>query len=138
MFDLVADVEKYPSFIPHCAALRVLSSSEGEARGALTAEMVVAYLGFREKFRCRVELERAARRIRVEYLDGPFRRLHNEWRFTDISGGSEIDFTIEFEFKNILLQAAASAVFERVFLRMSEAFIERAHVVYGGGALRPT
>ncbi len=129
MFALVADVEKYPEFLPWCTALRIVEKDH--AGGTLTADMVVAYKVFRERFRSRVHLDRDERRIEAAYIDGPFRNLENRWRFTDKpDGGSVIDFEIAFEFKNILLQATAQAVFDKVFSRMSEAFVKRAEEVY--------
>ncbi len=128
MFQLVADVEKYPEFLPWCAALRVIERGET----TLTADMVVAYSVFRERFRTRVVLDRVQKRIDVAYVNGPFRNLENRWRFTDKpESGSVIDFEIDFEFKNFLLQATAQAVFDKAFARMSEAFVKRAEDVYG-------
>ncbi len=132
MFDLVADIEKYPEFIPYCVALRVLDESVADGQGSITAEMIVAYRAFRERFKSRVALDRARMTIRADYVEGPFRKLHNIWRFTDVEDGSEIDFTIEFEFRSFLMQGLAAAVFEKVFARMSDAFVKRAHEVYGG------
>ena len=136
MFDLVADVDQYPDFLPWCAALRVVEREAGEdGRGTVVADMVVAYRMFRERFRSRVALDRPARAIDVAYVSGPFRELGNRWRFRDLpEGGSVVDFEIDFELKNFFLQATAQAVFDAVFSRMSGAFIERAHVVYGGDA----
>jgi len=134
MFDLVADVEKYPAFIPWCIALRVLETGVADGQGTLTADMIVAYKVFREKFRSRVILDRENKTIDASYLDGPFRSLENHWRFTgQPEGGSVIDFEIDFEFKNFLLQATAQAVFDKAFARMSEAFVKRADEVYGTG-----
>ena len=128
MYDLVADVERYPQFLPWCAALRVIERREN----ALTADMVVAYKVFRERFRSTVTLDPDALRIEAAYVDGPFRNLENRWRFTDKpEGGSVIDFEIAFEFKNFLLQATAQAVFDKAFARMSDAFVKRAEDVYG-------
>jgi coenzyme Q-binding protein COQ10 len=130
MFDLVADVERYPEFLPWCAVLRVVERDE--AKGTLVADMVVAYHVFRERFRSRVKLDPANRGIEAAYLNGPFRNLENRWRFTDKpEGGSVIDFEITFEFKNFLLQATAQAVFDRAFAKMSDAFVKRAEEVYG-------
>jgi coenzyme Q-binding protein COQ10 len=134
MFDLVADVERYPEFIPHCLALRVVSREVVDGTGRMEADMVVAYRAFRERFRSRVDLDRTRLSIDVDYVEGPFRRLANHWRFRDAPGGSEVDFVIDFEFRNIILQATAAAVFERAFARMSEAFVARAAVVYGARA----
>ena len=131
MFDLVADIEKYPDFIPYCVALRTLGDDVEDGRGTLTAEMIVAYKAFRERFKTRVALDRENKRIEVDYLEGPFRKLHNLWRFTDMDEGSEVDFTIDFQFRSFFLQAAAASVFERAFEKMSDAFVTRAHEVYG-------
>ena len=134
MFDLVADVDRYPEFLPWCVALRVVERRVNEdGRGTILADMVAAYKMFRERFRSRVALDRAAGTIDVEYISGPFRSLHNRWRFIDRpGGGSVIDFEIDFEFRNFLLQATAQAVFDKVFGRMSSAFVARADDVYGG------
>ena len=138
MYDLVADVEKYPQFIPYCVGLRVVSAELNEMGGALTADMLVAYKVFREKFRSRVELDRPQLKIDVEYIDGPFHHLTNHWAFIDLPSddqtgepaGCEIDFEIDFEFRNFMMQAAAGAVFERAFEKMSDAFVARAYDVY--------
>ncbi len=130
MFALVADVERYPEFLPWCVGLRIIE--ENQKAGTLTADMIVAYKVFRERFRSRVRLDPENRRIEAAYVDGPFRNLENRWRFTDKpEGGSVIDFEIAFEFKNFLLQATAQAVFDKAFSRMSEAFVKRADEVYG-------
>ncbi len=137
MFDLVADVERYPEFLPHCVALRILSDNVANGSRTLTAEMVVAYGAFRERFKSHVRLDRGDMTIEAHYLDGPFRKLHNFWRFADTpSGGSEVDFTIDFEFRSFFLQAAAATVFERAFEKMSDAFVDRAYELHG--ARRPT
>lgn len=134
MFDLVADVDRYPEFLPWCVALRVVERSVGGGgHETITADMVVAYKMFRERFRSKVLLDRPSGQIDVEYISGPFRSLQNIWRFVDLpDGGSVIDFEIAFEFRNFLLQATAQAVFDKVFSRMSGAFVERADDVYGG------
>ncbi len=133
MFDLVADVERYPEFLPWCIALRMLNSDLSDAGGKLRAEMIVSYKVFRERFKSDVALDAAAKKIDVHYLDGPFQRLHNQWRFEDrADGGSTIHFFIEFEFRNIVLQSTARVVFEKAFARMSEAFVARADDLYGG------
>lgn len=128
MYALVADIERYPDFIPWCVALRVVERGET----TLLADMVVAYRVFRERFRSRVTLDPAAGRITAEYVDGPFRMLKNEWSFRDReSGGSIVDFLIDFEFRSLILQATAQTVFEKAFARMSDAFVARAKAVYG-------
>lgn len=135
MFNLVADVERYPEFLPWCVALRVVERELHEGSGKLLADMVVAYRVFREQFRSEVLLDAAGKRIDVYYVDGPFERLHNNWRFEDKADGSSfVHFHIEFEFRNLILQTAARAVFERAFAKMSDAFIKRAGEIYSGGA----
>ena len=132
MFNLVADIERYPEFLPWCVALRITEPGANPDKNVLTADMVVAYKVFRERFRSRVLLNRDDGRIDVDYLDGPFRSLHNRWQFTDLpEGGSQIDFEIAFEFSNFILQATARNVFDKAFARMSEAFVKRADEVYG-------
>lgn len=134
MFALVADVERYPDFIPWCVALRIIERGEGTQ----LADMVVAYKVFRERFRSRVTLDPLAGRITATYVDGPFRTLRNEWAFKDRpEGGSTIDFLIDFEFRNFILQATAQQVFDKAFSKMAEAFVKRAQAVYGARALQP-
>lgn len=132
MFDLVADIEKYPDFLPWCVALRIMRSDVTAGSGEMTADMIVAYKVFRERFRSRVRLDRARLAIDVDYMDGPFRTLKNSWRFADLpEGGSRVYFEIEFEFRNLVLQATARQVFDKAFARMSDAFVIRADEVYG-------
>ena len=135
MFALVADIERYPQFLPWCAALRVVGRRTDGDVEFLTAEMIVAYKVFREKFRSLVRVDSARSRIDVDYVDGPFRSLRNEWVFGDFpDGGSTVDFLIEFEFRNRMLQATAHAVFEKAFVKMSDAFVARAALVYGNSS----
>ena len=132
MFDLVADVIKYPEFLPWCTALRIVQDNVQDGGGELTADMVVGYKVFRERFRSEVTLDKEAKTINATYVDGPFRSLENRWRFVDRpEGGSVIEFEISFEFKNLFLQATAQSVFDKAFSRMSEAFVVRADDVYG-------
>jgi len=132
MFDLVADIERYPEFLPWCPALRIVGNNTDDGSGELLADMVVAYGAFREKFRSRVALDRQAKSIDVGYISGPFRSLTNFWSFEDNpAGGSIVHFEIDFELRSVLLQTVAHSFFEKVFSRMSEAFIRRAHEVYG-------
>jgi coenzyme Q-binding protein COQ10 len=128
MYRVVADVEHYPEFLPWVVALRILSRDEG----GLTAEMAVGYSAFRERYTSRVDLDPAMRAIAVTATSGPFRRLENQWRFTPEEpqeNGKEscrIDFSIVFEFRNPLLQAAAGKAFEKVVRKMTDAFVARA------------
>ncbi|NNE42209.1 MAG: type II toxin-antitoxin system RatA family toxin [Marinicaulis sp.] len=128
MFSLIADVKKYPEFLPWCIALRVVAESDDE----ILADMVVAYKVFREKFRSRTVLHRDESVIDSYFVDGPFRKLHSRWRFEPRPDGDcVINFSISFEFKSLILQSAAVAVFEKAFARMTEAFVKRADDMYG-------
>ncbi|MGE0183343.1 MAG: type II toxin-antitoxin system RatA family toxin [Parvularculaceae bacterium] len=132
MFALVADVERYPEFLPWCVALRIANRRREEGVEFITADMIVSYKVFRERFRSLVRLDEASMRIDVDYIDGPFRSLTNAWAFTDLpDGGSRVDFAIAFEFRSLLLQATAQTAFEKAFVKMSDAFVERASLVYG-------
>jgi coenzyme Q-binding protein COQ10 len=122
MYSIVADVERYPEFLPWVIALRLLSRGEN----TMTAEMAVGYGPFRERYTSRVSLDPAARTIDVAAIKGPFRQLDNHWRFTPEDGGCRIDFSIAFEFRNPLMQAAARKAFEAVLLKMTDAFVARA------------
>jgi coenzyme Q-binding protein COQ10 len=122
MYAVVADVEKYPQFLPWVVALRVLSRREG----GLTAEMAVGYGTLRERYTSEVTLDPAARRIDVVQTKGPFKTLENHWRFTPRGEGCEITFSILFEFKSRLLHSVAGARFEKVMLKMADAFEARA------------
>jgi coenzyme Q-binding protein COQ10 len=132
MFDLVADVERYPEFVPLCESLRVRRRSQsGEGIETLVADMSVGYKAIRESFTTRVTLDRARLRIDVEYVDGPFRYLENRWVFRPTSSGSEIDFHINYEFRNFALGLLMGAMFDRAFRKFTTAFEERAREIYG-------
>ena len=127
MFDLVADVGRYAEFLPWVVATRVRSDSETE----MIADMVVGFKSLREKFTSRVEKERP-RMIDVHYVDGPLRDLDNTWIFRPTEdGGCEIDFSVEFTFKNKVFEALAGQYFDRAFHKMVTAFETRAAEVYG-------
>ena len=134
MFDLVADVERYPEFVPLCERLRVRkrTSGEGEATETLVADMTVAYKIMRETFVSRVTLDRPNLQIQVEYLDGPFSRLDNRWTFTPVSEQvCDVEFFISYEFKSRVLGMLMGAMFEAAFRRFAEAFERRADAVHG-------
>lgn len=135
MFDLVADVERYPEFLPWCAALRIRSKKETESGTVqLIADMVARFKGFEERFASRVALNRNALTIDVQYIDGPFRHLENAWRFTPLGDHScRISFSIDFEFRSRVLKLLASAMFERALMKLSGAFEDRALALYGAG-----
>ena len=133
MFDLVADVEKYPEFVPLCQSLRVRSRTEkDEGVEALTASMTIAYKLIQQTFASRVTLDRPNLKILVEYLDGPFSRMQNRWSFRPVSDDScEVEFFIDYEFKSRTFGMLMGAVFETVFRKMASAFEDRADKVYG-------
>jgi coenzyme Q-binding protein COQ10 len=130
MFDLVADVARYPDFLPWVVATRVRSDDGTE----MVADMLVGFKALREKFTSRVHKERPGF-IRVQYVDGPLRDLDNSWRFTDLpDGGCEIDFCVDFAFKNRMFEMLAGQYFDRAFRKMVEAFERRADALYGATA----
>ncbi|MBV9076213.1 MAG: type II toxin-antitoxin system RatA family toxin [Methylobacteriaceae bacterium] len=131
MFDLVADVDRYPEFLPLCTGLRVLRRSEEEGRTVLVAEMSVGYKSISERFTTKVILDRPNLDIHVSYVDGPFRYLENQWSFRPDPAGSQVDFQIKYEFRSMALGLLMGAMFDRAFRRFTEAFETRADRVYG-------
>jgi coenzyme Q-binding protein COQ10 len=136
MFALVADVERYPEFLPLCEALVVRSrSQEGETQ-VLIADMSVGYGAIRETFTSKVTLDPVGLTVRAQGTKdsrGPFSRLDNRWEFRAAEGGCEVDFAIAYDFKSMMLQMLVGALFERAFRRYTRAFEERAQVIYGAG-----
>ncbi|MBX7493123.1 type II toxin-antitoxin system RatA family toxin [Qipengyuania sp. 1NDW9] len=127
MFDLVADVAKYPEFLPWVVATRIRSDSESE----MTADMLVGFKAIREKFTSRV-IKNRPDHIEVFYVDGPLKDLDNNWRFTCLpDGGCEIDFCVDFTFRNAMFERLAGQYFDRAFRKMVEAFEKRADELYG-------
>ena len=132
MFDLVADIRRYPEFLPWCKALRVRSEETDEqGRGVITADMVARFKGFEERFTTRVTLDKPSLAIDVAYIDGPFKRLVNAWRFQPLESGSRVDFDIDFEFRSRVLQLLAKTMMEKALLKLSDAFVHRADALYG-------
>jgi coenzyme Q-binding protein COQ10 len=132
MFDLVADIEAYPRFVPLCERLVVRSRRTVGDQEILVATMTVAYRFIRESFSTRVSLDRPAFRIHAEYLEGPFRYLDNIWRFEPRGrGDSVVRFNIDYEFRSRALSLLMGAMFERAFQKFSDAFVQRADQVYG-------
>ena len=129
MWDLVADVDCYPQFLPWCAGAKVRSRSETE----LVADLTIGFGPFRESFTSRVTLDRP-RRIEVTYENGPFRYLNNQWTFEPDPKGCRVSFFVDFEFKSRLLQKAIGVVFNEAVRRMVNAFLKRARDVYGAPA----
>jgi coenzyme Q-binding protein COQ10 len=130
MYAVVSDVEKYPQFLPWVVALRVLSRGENR----MSAEMAVGYGGLRERYTSDVKLDPVQRRVDVAQVRGPFKILENHWRFLPKDEGCEIEFSILFEFKSRLLHSVAGAKFEKVMLKMVEAFEARAKQIQEGKA----
>jgi coenzyme Q-binding protein COQ10 len=131
MFDLVADVEKYPEFLPLCEDLRIRRRAQsGEGIETLVAEMSVGYKAIRETFTTRVTLDEPRLRILVEYVEGPFSFLENRWTFKPDPAGCLVEFYITYEFKSFALRMLMGAMFERAFAKFAEAFEERADVIY--------
>jgi coenzyme Q-binding protein COQ10 len=133
MFDLVADVERYPEFVPLCKRLVVQRRAEaGEGAKVVDATMTVAYGPIRESFTSRVTSDKPRLAILVEYLDGPFEHLENRWRFRPTGETTcEVDFYIAYEFRSRALGALMGAVFDKAFRRFAEAFERRADEVKG-------
>jgi coenzyme Q-binding protein COQ10 len=132
MFDLVADVERYPEFVPLCRALRVRKrTSEGEGIEVLIADMTVAYKLVRESFLSRVTLDRPNLQILVEYLEGPFSHLENRWTFLPTGEQAcDVEFYIEYEFKSRVLGMLMGSMFDAAFRRFAVAFEKRADEIY--------
>ena len=130
LFDLVADVGKYPQFLPWCTAARVRSRTASE----LLADLTIGFGPFRENFTSRVTLDRP-QRVKVRYETGPFRYLNNQWGFLPHPSGCEVDFFVDFEFRSRILQAAIGVVFNEAVRRMVGAFNKRAGAVYGPPAV---
>jgi len=133
MFDLVADVDKYPQFVPLCSALTVRGrSNKGDDGTVLVADMTVAYKIIRETFTSRVTLDRPRLKIMVEYLNGPFKRMQNRWTFHPISEDTcDVEFFIEYEFRSRTLAMLMGAMFDAAFRKFSAAFEKRADDIYG-------
>jgi coenzyme Q-binding protein COQ10 len=132
MFDLVADVERYPEFVPLCQSLKVRKRMQVASKDVIVADMTVAYKMIRESFTSRVTLDRPNLEILVEYLEGPFRRLNNRWKFRPAGDRlCDVDFFIAYEFRSRTLGMLMGAVFDAAFRRFSAAFERRADQVYG-------
>jgi len=133
MFDLVADVDRYPEFVPLCRSLKVKSrEKKGEGVEILVADMTVAYKLVRETFTSRVTLDRPKLQILVEYLSGPFSHLQNRWSFRPVDERTcEVEFFIAYEFKSRVLAALMGAMFDAAFRRFADAFEKRADAIYG-------
>jgi coenzyme Q-binding protein COQ10 len=134
MFDLVADVGRYPEFLPWIMATRVRSNTETD----MLADMLIGFSAIREKFTSRVE-KRRPEEIRVHYVDGPLRDLDNRWLFHALGPAEcEIEFTVDFTFRNALFEKLAGQYLDRAFRKMVAAFEARAATLYGSGRSNAT
>ena len=131
MYDLVADVPRYPEFLPWTAAARVRSTTVEGTSTVMNADLVISFKVFREKFGSRVVLWPNEMKIDTEYLDGPFKYMHSQWAFRDVEGGCELDFAVDFEFRNAILQKVIGVVFDQAMHRIVRAFEDRAAALYG-------
>jgi len=134
MFDLVADVERYPEFVPLCRALKVRQrTSEPDGIEVVVADMTVAYKLISETFTSRITLDRSKLQISVEYLNGPFSRMENRWTFRPAGEAScDVEFFISYEFKSRMLALLMGSMFDLAFRRFAAAFEQRADLVYAG------
>lgn len=128
LFDLVADVGHYQEFLPWVAATRIREDSETE----MVADLIVGFKALKETFTSRVKKTRPSE-IEIDYVEGPLKFLHNHWKFRAVPGGTEVDFCVDFAFRNRIFEALAGQMFDRALRRMINAFEERAAVLYGAG-----
>jgi coenzyme Q-binding protein COQ10 len=133
MFDLVADVERYPEFVPLCQSLKIRQRTpRDDGTEVLIADMTVSFKLVRETFTSRVTLDRSNLKILVEYLKGPFSNLENRWTFEPISETEcDVGFFLSYEFRSRMLAMLMGSMFDAAFARFSAAFEKRADVVYG-------
>ena len=135
MYDLVADVGSYPKFLPWNSAARIRSRRPIPGGEVMEADLVISFKVFRERFGSRVVLDPGAMRIETEYLDGPFKFMRSTWDFRDRDGGGcEVEFLVDFEMRNALLQKVVGVVFHEAMLRIVRAFESRAAQLYKAGA----
>ena len=132
MYDLVADVASYPQFLPWNSAARITSRTPITGGEMMEADLVISFKVFRERFASRVMLYPDDRRIDTEYLDGPFKHMKSTWGFKDREGGGcDVEFFVDFEFRNAILQGIIGIVFNDAMQRIVRAFERRAAVLYG-------
>lgn len=133
IYDLVADVSRYPEFLPWTAGARIRSRmARPDGSEVMEADLVISFKVFRERFGSRVVLWPKDKKIETEYLDGPFRHMRSNWEIRDLpGGGSEVRFFVDFEFRNALLQKLIGVVFDEAMRRVVRAFEARAVALYG-------
>ena len=127
MYNLVADIGRYPEFLPWCVGARIVRQSERD----VLADLLIGFRVFRERFRSKVDLEPATLTIDVAYVEGPMRYLENHWHFRSHPDGCEVDFRVDFEFRSLLLRKAIEPLFHEAVRRMVAAFEKRAAALYG-------
>ncbi|MBD3663161.1 type II toxin-antitoxin system RatA family toxin [Sulfitobacter aestuariivivens] len=130
MYDLVADVGKYPEFLPWTAAARIRSNELRGDHRVMDADLVISFKVFRERFTSRVVLWPKQHKIDTEYLDGPFKKMISNWHFEDVEGGCAVHFYVDFEFRNRILQGIIGVVFNEAMQRVVRAFETRAAKLY--------
>ncbi len=132
MFDLVADIERYPEFVPLCQALNTRSTRQKSGREIRLADMTAGYKSIRETFTCQVVLDRQSNQITASYIDGPFKFLENKWAFEPTGDNScNVHFVLDYEFKSRALAMLMGAMFDKAFAHFTQAFEERADDLYG-------
>jgi coenzyme Q-binding protein COQ10 len=131
MFAVVADVERYPEFVPGCAGVRVRAHDRDGRVENLLVDMIVAYSGLRERYTSAVCLDLRTGAVTAKLVEGPFQQLETRWRFIQHPEGCEVHFFIAFAFKSRLLSTVANLAFDKMARRMTEAFVERARALYG-------
>jgi coenzyme Q-binding protein COQ10 len=131
MYDLVADVQSYPEFLPWCSAARIRSVTPVGDTQVMKADLVISFKVFRERFTSRVVLMPKLQKIDTEYLDGPFRYMKSNWGFRDVDGGCEVSFFVDFAFRNLILERLIGVVFNEAVQMMVRAFETRAAKLYG-------
>lgn len=134
MFEVVADVERYPEFLPLCEGLTVHERKEVETGAELTATMTVGYKAITERFKTHVTLDPVAGTIRVSHLDGPFTHLDNAWRFVPAVTGCDVYFSIDYAFRSPMLSLIVGAAFDKAVRSYTDAFEARARALYGSRA----
>lgn len=132
MYDLVADVDRYPEFLPLCEGMRVRSRKASGEQEILIADMTMGYKAIRETITSQVTLDPTEPKVNVAYLSGPFSKMENRWRFKPLAdGGCDVEFYIAYELKSSVLGFLVSQLFDKAFRRFASAFEARARAVYG-------
>ena len=131
MYNLVSDVGSYPEFLPWCVAARINSIIDDESDQVMSADLVISFKVFRERFCSEVRLSPKEYFIQTKYIDGPFKYMNSTWQFNDCPDGCTVTFFVDFEFKSIILQGLIGLVFHDAMQRIVRAFEARAGVLYG-------